>query len=55
MRKFYFRRQSFLGMITHGGTDDWNRSEENSLKNIRSQYPVKIAFGMADAGSIEKG
>jgi hypothetical protein len=24
-------------------------------KNIRSQYPVKIAFGMADAGSIEKG
>ena len=42
-------------VMAHGGTDDWNKGVENSLKHLRSQYPVEIAFGMADAGSIENG
>jgi len=42
-------------VMAHGGTADWNKGVENSLNNLRSQYPVEIAFGMADAGSIESG
>jgi hypothetical protein len=42
-------------VMAHGGTDDWNKGVEESLNNLRSQYPVEIAFGMADAGSIEQG
>lgn len=42
-------------VMAHGGTDDWNKGVEQSLNNLRSEYPVEIAFGMADAGSIENG
>lgn len=42
-------------VMAHGGTDDWNKGVEQSLDNLRSEYPVEIAFGMADAGSIENG
>lgn len=42
-------------VMAHGGTDDWNRGVEESLKNVQSEYPLEIAFGMADAGSIEIG
>jgi sirohydrochlorin cobaltochelatase len=42
-------------VMAHGGSDDWNKGVENSLNNLRSEYPVEIAFGMADAGSIENG
>jgi len=40
-------------VMAHGGSRDWNAGVENSLAFIKSQYPVEIAFGMADAGSIE--
>ena len=42
-------------VMAHGGKDDWNSGVEDSLDHLRSQYPVEIAFGMADAGSIESG
>ena len=42
-------------VMAHGGTDDWNSGVEDSLEHLRSLYPVEIAFGMADAGSIERG
>jgi hypothetical protein len=42
-------------VMGHGGKDDWNSGVEDSLDHLRSQYLVEIAFGMADAGSIESG
>ena len=42
-------------VMAHGGTAEWNSGVEDSLDSLRSQYPVEIAFGMADAGSIENG
>jgi hypothetical protein len=40
-------------VMAHGGTDGWNKGVEDSLNDLRSLYPLEIAFGMADAGSIE--
>jgi len=42
-------------VMAHGGTADWNSGVVSSLDNLRSLYPVEIAFGMADAESIENG
>lgn len=41
-------------IMAHGGGDDWNQEVIESIAPIREQYPVDIAFGMADAGSIER-
>jgi len=40
-------------VMAHGGSAEWNRSVVESLGGLQSQYPVEIAFGMADAGSLE--
>lgn len=40
-------------VMAHGGSAAWNSSVEDSLGQLRSRYPVELAFGMADAGSLE--
>lgn len=40
-------------VMAHGGSSDWNTAVEESLDVLRKRYPVEIAFGMADAGSLE--
>lgn len=40
-------------VMAHGGSAQWNEAVEDSLARLRSLYPVEIAFGMADAESLE--
>ncbi|PCH61806.1 MAG: hypothetical protein COC19_04165 [SAR86 cluster bacterium] len=40
-------------VMAHGGSQAWNKSVEGSLEKLRENYPTEIAFGMADAGSLE--
>ena len=40
--------------MAHGGATEWNTAVEEATDDIRDKYPVEIAFGMADAGSIEE-
>ena len=41
-------------VMAHGGGTQWNASVEQAISELRSEYPVSIAFGMADAGSMER-
>ena len=41
-------------LMAHGGTEEWNEAVQNATTEISDKYPVEIAFGMADAGSIEE-
>ena len=40
-------------IMAHGGEADWNSAIEAMADEIRDDYIVEIAFGMADAGSIQ--
>lgn len=40
-------------VMAHGGGQNWNNAVEASLDSLRTDYPLEIAFGMADAGSLE--
>ncbi len=41
-------------VMAHGGGANWNDSVLEAVKQLRQSYPVEVAFGMADAGSLEK-
>ena len=43
-----------LLLMAHGGTSEWNEAVQQATSEIGDKYPVEIAFGMADAGSIEE-
>ena len=43
-----------LLLMAHGGTEEWNEAVQHATTEISDKYPVEIAFGMADAGSIEE-
>ena len=43
-----------LLLMAHGGAREWNTAVEAATYEISDKYPVEIAFGMADAGSIEE-
>ena len=43
-----------LLIMAHGGSEQWNAGVLDSITALRQQYPVAVAFGMADAGSIER-
>ena len=40
-------------VMAHGGGPKWNGEVEASLAPLRSGYPLEIAFGMADAASLQ--
>ena len=40
-------------LMAHGGSDEWNAAVEQAAAKLRATTPVEIAFGMADAGSLE--
>ncbi|MFT4861769.1 MAG: sirohydrochlorin cobaltochelatase [Pseudohongiellaceae bacterium] len=42
-------------VMAHGGTAEWNASVVESVAPLQSRFPVEIAFGMADASSIQAG
>ena len=48
--------QSDFGLLlmAHGGTEEWNEAVLQATAEVTSKYPVEVAFGMADAGSLER-
>ena len=41
-------------LMAHGGSSEWNEAVTTVASNINGSMPIEIAFGMADAGSIER-
>lgn len=42
-------------VMAHGGGATWNREVEAMLAPLERDYPLEIAFGMADATSLQDG
>ena len=42
-----------LLIMAHGGTEEWNAGVRAAVEPLRQRWPVAIAFGMADAISLE--
>jgi sirohydrochlorin cobaltochelatase len=42
-------------IMAHGGGPEWNRTVLDAVSPLRSRYPVEVAFGMADACSLQEG
>jgi len=40
-------------VMAHGGSDEWNAQVAKAVAPLREQYPLELALGMADAGSME--
>jgi len=40
-------------VMAHGGSPEWNAAVEEAVQPLAAQYPMALAFGMADAGSME--
>lgn len=41
-------------VMAHGGAPAWNREVEALLAPIRNDYPLEIAFGMADPATLQE-
>lgn len=41
-------------IMAHGGTPDWNQGVLDAVQPLRDRYPVEVAFGMADACSLQE-
>ena len=42
-------------IMAHGGGPAWNRTVLDAVEPLRDRYPVEVAFGMADACSLQEG
>lgn len=42
-------------VMAHGGIDEWEHEVETTLAPLREHYPMELAFGMADATSLQAG
>lgn len=42
-------------VMAHGGSADWNQAVRNAIQPLNDTYPTEVAFGMADASSIQEG
>lgn len=40
-------------VMAHGGSPEWNRAVEEAVAPLRVRYPIEVAFGMADAESLQ--
>ena len=40
-------------VMAHGGSDEWNAHLMEAVEPLKVRFPVEVALGMADAGSIE--
>jgi hypothetical protein len=40
-------------VMAHGGTDEWNQAVLEAAKPLSEDYRVEVAFGMADASTIQ--
>ena len=42
-------------VLAHGGNKNWDKTVNEATTAIRKQYPVEVAFGMANPKSMQKG
>jgi hypothetical protein len=42
-------------IMAHGGTDEWDQAVLDAVATLGAEYPIQVAFGMADASTIEEG
>ena len=42
-------------VMAHGGTEEWDQAVLDAVEPLREKYPVEVAFGMADASTIDEG
>ena len=42
-------------IMAHGGGPAWNQTVLDAVAPLRDRYPVEVAFGMADACSLQEG
>jgi len=42
-------------VMAHGGTPEWNAGVLDTVKPLRERYTIEVAFGMADAATIQEG
>ncbi len=42
-------------VMAHGGIDTWEREVAAALQPLRDEFPLHIAWGMADATSLQQG
>lgn len=40
-------------IMAHGGTQEWNEGVLESVKPLREKYDIEVAFGMADATTMQ--
>ena len=40
-------------VMAHGGSEEWNAHLAEAIKPLKARFPVELALGMADAGSME--
>ena len=40
-------------IMAHGGSDEWNAHLAEAVEPLSARFPVELALGMADAGSME--
>lgn len=40
-------------VMSHGGSPEWNATVEEMVRPLRGRWPVEIAFGMADASTLQ--
>ena len=40
-------------VMAHGGSEEWNAHVAEAIEPLKGRFPVELALGMADAGSME--
>ncbi len=40
-------------VMAHGGSEEWNAHLAEAIEPLKAHFPVELALGMADAGSME--
>ncbi|PCJ24645.1 MAG: hypothetical protein COA96_08970 [SAR86 cluster bacterium] len=43
-----------LLVMAHGADEQWNQGVIDSLEPLRQNFPIEVAFGMADAASLQE-
>lgn len=42
-------------VMAHGGIDEWEHEVADALAPLQQEFPIQIAWGMADAASLQRG
>ncbi|MET0592755.1 MAG: hypothetical protein ABW133_08660 [Polyangiaceae bacterium] len=42
-------------VMAHGGEPEWNQAVLDTVDGLKKKYPIEVAFGMADATTIQEG